>query len=68
MTVQELYDELKKQIDIGNAEKRVIARCDFIFNDEKVIDYPVLNLDNVYYQSGDIELYFYNDEIFTSKK
>ena len=70
MTVQELYDELGKEIQAGHGDLRVIANCDFVIR-RKGTEYennveckpehyerylPFLN--DVYYQSGEIELGF----------
>lgn len=57
-TVQELYDELGKLIEQGHGDTRVIANCEFTLNDEYYNDFYLCELDDVYYQSGDIELAF----------
>lgn len=61
MTVAELYKELGDQIKQGHADTRVIANCDFIL-DGVHYEKPFLYLNNVYYQSGDIELGFSDRE------
>ena len=65
MTVKELYDELGNYIKMGHADTRVIANCNFNIpwnctKGEEIGDFCLLNLYNVYYQSGDIELEFYD--------
>lgn len=67
MTVKELYDELGSYIKMGHADTNVIANCNFKLpcdcsKGEEIGDFFLLNLDNVYYQSGDIELKFYDVE------
>lgn len=57
-TVQELYDELGKLIEQGHGDTRVIANCEFTLNDEYYNDFYLCELDDIYYQSGDIELAF----------
>lgn len=61
MTVKELHKELSLLIEEGHADTRVIANCNFKVNDVKFGDFYVLNLTDVYYQSGDIELNFTNE-------
>lgn len=61
MTVGELFIELSNLIEIGHADTRVIANCDFIL-DGVHYEKPFLYLNNVYYQSGDIELGFSDRE------
>lgn len=61
MTVGELFLELSNLIEIGHADTRVIANCDFILDDVHY-EKPFLYLNNVYYQSGDIELGFSDRE------
>lgn len=69
MTVQELYDELGNYIKMGHADTRVIANCNFKIpwknctKGEEIGDFPLTHLNNVYYQSGDIELGFYDSEV-----
>jgi len=67
MTVKELYDELGKLIDYGHADTRVIADVAFkspwdLKKGEEISDFHLLYLNNVYYQSGDIELGFSYDK------
>lgn len=64
MTVQELYDELEAYIKIGHADTRVIANCEFtiIKGNGYYNDYHLTHLQDVYYQSGDIELAFSDRE------
>ena len=60
MTVKELHKELSLLIEQGHANTRVIARCDFTITKGNG-DYgafPLCHLNDVYYQSGDIELGF----------
>lgn len=61
MTVGELFLELSDLIEVGHADTRVIANCDFILDDVHY-ERPFLYLNNVYYQSGDIELDFSDRE------
>ena len=68
MTVKELYDELGKYIEMGHADTRVIANCNFkspwdCKKGEEIGDFCLLNLYNAYYQSGDIELEFYDRNV-----
>ena len=68
MTVKELYDELGKEIESGHGDLRVIANCNFKLpwnckKGDEIGDFCLLNLYNVYYQSGDIELRFYDSEV-----
>lgn len=63
MTVKELYDELGKFIDYGHANTRVIANTSFkspwdLKKGEEVDGFYLSYLNDVYYQSGDIELGF----------
>lgn len=60
MTVKELYDELGKYIEMGHADTRVIANCAFTIKkgNGDYDDFPLCYLNDVYYQSGDIELGF----------
>lgn len=63
MTVKELYDELGKLIDYGHADTGVIANVSFkapweLKKGEEVGGFHLMYLNDVYYQSGDIELGF----------
>lgn len=60
MTVKELYEELAQLILDGHSETRVIANCNFTITkgNGEYGDFPLTHLNNVYYQSGDIELDF----------
>ena len=60
MTVQELYDELGVEIEQGHGDLRVIANCFFTIRkgNGEYGDFPLTHLNDVYYQSGDIELEF----------
>ena len=65
MTVQELYNELGNYIKMGHADTRVIANCNFTLpwdckKGEEIGDFCLCHLDRTYYQSGDIELRFYD--------
>ena len=67
MTVAELHKELLDLIAQGHADTRVIARCAFTLpwdckKGEEVDSFPLLHLNDVYYQSGDIELGFGDTE------
>ncbi len=67
MTVEELYDELGNYIKMGHANTRVIANIDFkspwdLKKGEEVGDFCLTYLNDVYYQSGDIELGFSFDK------
>ena len=64
MTVKELFDELSKLVDSGHADTRVIARCNFTVRKGNgyYSDVPLMYLNDVYYQSGDIELGFSQEE------
>ena len=59
-TVKELYDELGLLIEQGHADTRVIANCAFCITGGNgcYSDFYLTELDDVYYQSGDIELSF----------
>lgn len=57
MTVKELHKELSDLIDEGHGNTRVIARCLFSIDGEGH-DYALCHLNDVYYQSDDIELEF----------
>ena len=68
MTVQELYDELGKEIKAGHGDLNVIANCNFTLpwnctKGEEIGDFCLCYLDRVYYQSGDIEIRFYDSEV-----
>lgn len=63
MTVSELHKELSLLIEQGHADTRVIADVSFkspweLKKGEEVSDFHLLYLNDVYYQSGDIELGF----------
>lgn len=63
MTVAELHKELSLLIEQGHANTRVIADVYFkapweLKKGEEVSDFHFLYLNDVYYQSGDIELGF----------
>lgn len=68
MTAQELYDKLGTEIKCGHGDLRVIANCEFdikkrncygvVCEDTHYDDFYLTELDDVYYQSGDIELGF----------
>ncbi len=67
MTVKELHKELTDLIEGGHGDTRVIANCSFVSpwalkKGEEVSDFPLLYLNDVYYQSGDIELGFSDKE------
>ena len=67
MTVKELYNELGNYIKMGHADTRVIADISFkspwdLNKGEEVSDFHCLYLNDVYYQSGDIELAFSFDK------
>jgi hypothetical protein len=67
MTVMELHNELVKLILHGHADTRVIANINFksqwdLKKGEEVGDFHLLYLNDVYYQSGDIELGFSFDK------
>lgn len=57
-TVKELYNELGKLIEQGHGDTRVIANCEFTIDGEYYNDFCLSELNDVYYQSGDIELSF----------
>ena len=68
MTVAELHKELSLLIEQGHADTRVIANISFISpwdlkKSEEVSDFYLAHLNDVYYQSGDIELGFSDKEI-----
>ena len=66
MTVKELYDELGKEVRTGHGDLKVIANCEFTISDpydgskcdEHYDNFYLTELNDVYYQSGDIELGF----------
>jgi hypothetical protein len=67
MTVIELHNELVKLILHGHADTRVIANINFkspwdLNKGEEVGDFHLCYLNDVYYQSGDIELGFSFDK------
>lgn len=67
MTVMELHNELVKLILRGHADTRVIANINFkspwdLKKGEEVGDFHLTYLNDVYYQSGDIELGFSFDK------
>ena len=64
MTVKELYDELKILVETGHANTRVIANCEFKITkgNGEYNDFYLMHLNDVYYQSGDIELGFSQEE------
>lgn len=61
MTVNELHEELSRLIIGGQGDLEVIANCDFTLNGVHY-EKPFINLEDVYYQSGDIELAFSDKE------
>lgn len=58
MTVAELHKHLSMLIEQGHSDTRVIANCEFTIDGEYYDGFYLSELDDVYYQSGDIELYF----------
>ena len=64
MTVKELYNELGREIEAGHGDLRVIANCSFTIRkgNGDYGDFPLTHLNDVYYQSGDIELEFSDKE------
>ena len=67
MTVSELNEELSLLIEQGHGDTRVIANINFkspweLKKGEKVGDFYLTYLNDVYYQSGDIELGFSDRE------
>lgn len=67
MTVKELRDKLEEYIKIGHADTRVIANISFtspwaLEKGEEISGFYLTYLNDVYYQSGDIELGFSQDE------
>lgn len=68
MTVKELYEELGKLIEYGYSDNRVIANCSFNIGREEYTDYYLTEINDIYYQSGDIEIEFSNKIENTSQK
>ena len=66
MTVKELHKQLSLLIEQGHADTRVIANCSFTLRgdmgDRVSYEIYLTELDDVYYQSGDIELGFSQKE------
>ena len=67
MTVAELHKELSLLIEQGHGDTRVIANCEFTIRgnydeEEYYSDFYLTHLNGVYYQSGDIELGFSQEE------
>jgi len=60
MTVKELYEELGKLVEYGYSDNRVIASCSFNLGEEEYTDYYLTEINDIYYQSGDIEIEFSN--------
>lgn len=59
MTVKELHEELGKLIEQGHSDTTVIANCSFTVKEGgQYSDFFLMDLNDVYYQSGDIELEF----------
>lgn len=60
MSVNELYEKLGNIIKGGQGDLNVIANCEFKITKGNGYynDYHLCNLNDVYYQSGDIELEF----------
>lgn len=58
MTVKELHEELSSLVIGGLGDLDIIANCSFTLNGE--YDKPLIYLKGVYYQSGNIELDFYD--------
>lgn len=67
MTVRELQKVLDAYIKRGHSDTRVIAYAYFTLpwdcKKGEEVDYPLLHLNDVYYQSGDIELHFSDREV-----
>ena len=65
MTVKELHKELSLLIEQGHGDTRVIANINFkspwesLKKGEEVGGFYLTHLNDVYYQSGDIELGFF---------
>ena len=68
-TVKELYDELGQLIKEGYGDTRIIANCEFNITKGNGYynDFPLSHLKDIYYQSGDIELEFSQEEEFTEE-
>ena len=67
MTVAELHKDLSLLIEQGHADTRVVANISFtspwdLKKGEEVSEFYLTNLNDVYYQSGDIELGFSDKE------
>ena len=60
MTVKKLYEELGKLIEYGYSDNRVIGSCSFSIGEEEYTDYYLTEINDIYYQSGDIEIEFSN--------
>lgn len=61
MTVAELHKELDDLIKQGHGNTDVIAFCDF-YIDGVHYEKHMIYLNNIYYQSGDIEIAFSDHE------
>jgi hypothetical protein len=59
MTVKELYEELGKLVE-DYSDNRVIASCSCKIGGEEYTDYYLTEINDIYYQSGDIEIEFSN--------
>lgn len=64
MTVKELRDRLDAFVKYGQGDLNVIANCEFTITkgNGHYSDKPLIYLNDVYYQSGDIELAFSDEE------
>jgi hypothetical protein len=67
VTVAELHKELSLLIEQGHADTRVTANINFkspweLMKGEEVSGFYLTHLNDVYYQSGDIELGFSDSE------
>lgn len=67
MKVKELHKKLSELIEQGHADTRVIANISFtspwdLKKGEEVSGFYLTHLNDVYYQSGDIELGFSQDD------
>lgn len=60
MTVKELHEEISSLVIGGLGDLDVIANCSFTLNGEYYGDKPLLYLRGAYYQSGTVELDFYD--------
>ncbi|MCQ2081656.1 MAG: hypothetical protein MJZ11_08350 [Lachnospiraceae bacterium] len=65
MTVSELKRELEKYEQMGHGDTSVIAHCystyKFCADEENdYVEYHFSKIDDIYYQSGDIEIEFSN--------